>query len=71
MDLRTVGLTLIWFGVVLLAAVLSHRFRQGAWGDAAFEDSAPLSGAISKILLALAMILAAVGTGMMIWEFIR
>lgn len=65
MDSRTIGLGLIWMGALLLAAVLAHRVRRGAWGADAFDATPalarwPLAVAILGVAVALVGVVAVV-----------
>jgi len=42
MDVRSLGLGLVWVGAVLLVLVLVHRLRQGAFGGDAFDQGPPV-----------------------------
>lgn len=67
MDERTLGLTLLWLGVLLLVGVLAQRVRKGAWGEDAFEQ-APKVPAWTAALAAIGLGLAFVGGGVAIWS---
>lgn len=69
MELRGIGLTLVWIGSILLVAVLQHRIRKGAFGEQALEEAPPIERWSVRIAIA-GMVLALVGAAMTVWSVI-
>lgn len=69
MDLRAVGLVLIWLGTILLVAVLQHRIRKGAWDPEAFDAVPPIER-WSVGIAATGMAMALAGTAATVWSYL-
>ncbi|MBX9635890.1 MAG: hypothetical protein K2X44_12985 [Magnetospirillum sp.] len=69
MDIRAIGLILIWIGTILLVAVLQHRMRKGAWGPEAFDTPPPIER-WSVGIAATGMVLALAGAGATFWSYL-
>jgi hypothetical protein len=69
MDARGLGIALIWAGVVLLAAVLWTRLRQGALGEDAFDNPPPVPRWVGWAAV-LGFTAAVVGTALTVWSFL-
>ncbi|MCA1907595.1 MAG: hypothetical protein LDL39_04455 [Magnetospirillum sp.] len=63
MSIRGIGVLLIWFGTLLLVAVLQHRIRKGAWKAESLEETPPLERWAVPVA-ATGMILALAGAGL-------
>jgi hypothetical protein len=68
MDLRAIGLILIWLGTILMVAVLQHRMRKGAWTPEAFDNPPPIER-WSVGIAATGMVLALAGAGATVWSY--
>ena len=66
MNPRALGLALIWLGTLLVTWVLVHRFRSGAWSEAAFDVAPPRAAWILPIA-ALGLVMAMIGLALMVW----
>lgn len=69
MDLRGIGLVLVWIGSILLVAVLQHRIRKGAFGERALEQAPPVERWSVHIAVA-GMALALAGAAMTVWSLL-
>jgi hypothetical protein len=67
-SLRSLGIVLIWVGVVMLAGLLVQRFRRGAWSLE--DDEIPPVALGQKIFAGLAMAVTTGGTGLVIWSIV-
>ncbi len=68
MTPRDLAMALVWSGALLLAGVLLHRFRRGAWSLE--DEDIPPAGPLQKLAAGLAMAAAAAGIGLFIWSYL-
>lgn len=63
MTSRTLALTLVWLGALLLAVVMALRARSGAWSAEAFDHPPPVprwmwpAAAVGGLLVAASVVL--------------
>ncbi len=69
MDARSLGLSLVWVGAILLVAVLQQRLRQGALGEDAFENPPPIARWAVTVAIG-GMACALVGAALTVWSFL-
>jgi len=68
MNMRAMGIILMWLGTVLLVAVLQHRIRKGAWLAESLEDPPPLER-WTVAVAAIGMASSMAGAGLLLWSF--
>lgn len=66
MEMRAIGLVLVWIGSILLVAVLQHRIRKGAFGERALEEAPPIER-WAAVIAAIGMALALIGAAFTAW----
>lgn len=67
MTARGLGITLIWIGTLALVAVLQQRIRRGAWSEEKWDVPPPPIERWQVPVAAAGLVLALVGTGLMVW----